>query len=443
MSLNSLAIGAAWHGRDRQLLRHLVLKESKEIVDFKSAPSDATDRTSPIASTTTSLWSSTGNTDRHVEMPNSGNYQFLKDQTSISGVERPQVVQEICRKLNIFNNLNDLQLRGKFLMNRSLYYCDIPKCGSAFMEQFLSGTFQCDGLCDEMSITSNELRSRTIRVMGNAYSFMFVREPYARLFSAYENKLFLPNEHWKIIGTDVINTIRPHASRVSKMLGHDVTFLELVKYVLNLYERRVRLNDHLSPMYMHCDTCEFRFNFIGKLETMSSDLVDLVEDWKTKGIVPTSKNMSAAEEIEAKMLYKRSFGPYRHMFTTLKRYGEMLSRYNFFQRAWSSYQIRGLILKKYNMPFAEYEVAKVSYAQFGAEIKKALDASMGHKDELKAQREEALVQAYSSVPMDLMLKLKEFMKPDCLLFGYDDMPKLLFNRANVKTSVSYNYFKGL
>ncbi|XP_045194478.2 uncharacterized protein LOC123550104 [Mercenaria mercenaria] len=375
--------------------------------------------------------------------PNASALETSKDntsqhQTSISGTERPLVVQELCRTFKVSNISGDWQLRGKFLIDRTLYYCDIPKCGSAFMDHFLSGTFQCNGLCDEISITSNELR---LPMIGTSYSFMFVREPYARLFSAYENKLFLPNKHWTIIGTDVIKKVRPRASFVSKILGHDVTFLELVKYVLNLYERGIRLNDHLAPMHLHCKTCEIRFNFIGRLESMSSDLVDLLEDWKTKGIV--SKNISSAKEIEANMVYKRSFGPYKHMFTILKQYGEVLSRYKAFQRAWSSYQIRGLILKKYNMPFAENDVVNVNYIQFGDEIKKALDASMGHKDELNAQREEAFIQAYSSVPMHLMLKLKEFMKPDCLLFGYDDMPELLFNRTSLPNSDRFDYFKWL
>ncbi|XP_053380881.1 uncharacterized protein LOC128545841 [Mercenaria mercenaria] len=398
--------------------------KSKEIDNSKLAP-----LTSLNISRQSSFEESKGNTHQN--------------QTPIPDIGRPLVVPRICRILKTAKISDGWPFRGKllFVRDRPLYYCSIPKCGSTFMDHFLSVVFRCNGLCDHISISTLRTNMETPRLMSNAYSFMFVREPYARLFSAYENKLFLPNQHWTIIGADVIRTERPYASLVSKMLGHDVTFIELVKYVLNLYERGVRLNDHLAPMHMHCDSCEFKFNFIGKMENMSSDLVRLVEDWKSKGIV--SKSISSAKEIEANMLYKRSFGPYKHMFLILKQYGSVMSRYKLFQRAWSSYQIRGLILKKYNMPFAEHEVAKINYIRFGDEIKKALDASMGHEDELKAQRKEAVVQAYKTVPMELMMKLREFMKPDCLLFGYDVMPEFLFNRTSLPNSDGFDYFKGL
>jgi hypothetical protein len=174
---------------------------------------------------------------------------------------------------------------------------------------------------------------------------------------------------------------------------------------------------------------------------MSSDLVDLIDDWKHKGIVP--KNVSSAAEIEAHMLYKRSFGPYKHMFMILKQYGEIISRYKLFQRTWSSYHIRGLILKNFSMPFVESEVDNVGYVIFGNELKNAIDKSMPFKEDLKAQREEALVQAYSTVPFELMTKLKEFMKLDCLLFGYETMPKILFDRTSSNNSTEFYYFKGL
>ncbi|XP_060595187.1 uncharacterized protein LOC132749458 [Ruditapes philippinarum] len=311
------------------------------------------------------------------------------------------------------------------------------------MELFLSSVFQCNGTCQETSITPDERRTNdeSLKQTPAAYSFMFVREPYARLFSAYENKLFLPNKHWIILGIDIIKTVRPRASLVSRTLGHDVTFLELVKYVIYNYEHGITLNSHLQPMHMYCNTCNFQYSFIGKLETMSSDLVDLIDYWKHNSIVP--KNVSSAAEIEAHMLYKRSFGPYKHMFMTLKKYGEILSRYKLFQRTWSSYHIRGLILKKFRMPFGESEVNNVGYVMFGNEIKSAIDKSLPFKEDLKAQREEALVQAYSTVPFELMTKLKEFMKLDCLLFDYETMPKIIFDKISSNNSFEFDYFKGL
>ena len=360
-----------------------------------------------------------------------------------SEIDRTVAVREMCKTLNVSEG-HSRTINGKLVLNNRFYYCNIPKCGSAFMDLFMSSLFQCNGLCQETFVTTEALRNNydaLKKQMESAYSFMLVREPYARLFSAYENKLFLPNEHWILLGRDIIKTVRHNASFASLTLGHDVTFLELVKYVLYNYEHGIALNSHLQPMHSFCNTCNFQFSFIGKLETMSNDLVHLVDDWKLKGFVP--KNVSSVAEIEASMLHKRSFGPYKHMFETLKRYGNSLSRYSLFQRAWSSYQIRGLILKKYDMPFAESEVADVNYAMFGNELEKAMEESRSNKEDLNVQREEALVQAYRTVPVDLMTKLKDFMKLDCMLFGYETEPNILFDRSNITRVSTFNYFKGL
>lgn len=322
------------------------------------------------------------------------------------------------------------------MKNRSVYYCYIPKCGTTFMELFLAKVFTND--------TSN--RNYYTEISGklelpDAYSFTFVREPYGRLFSAYENKLFHPNEMWKKLGTDVIRVVRPKASPLSQLLGHDVTFTELVQYVVTLHEQRQPLNPHLTPMTSICDPCKKRFDFIGRLETMTEDLEYLIDQWKYRDIVP--RDIQPVVHIESETVYSRHFGRIYHMFSTLKKYNNLLSRYKFFQRTWSSYQIRGVILKTFEMPFTEFEVEEVDSSRYQLAVKTAIEASQDFKEELKAQRQEALVSAYKMVPLDLMFKLRQFVKTDCNLYGYDDKPNALFIRSVITSADEHNYFEGL
>ena len=327
---------------------------------------------------------------------------------------------------------------GRLMQNRSVYYCHVPKCGTTFMEVFLNKIF-----AKPFTVSTKDYFEEIngVHFLPNAYSFTFVREPYSRLFSAYENKFFHPNQMWKKLGTDVIREIRPDATELSKDIGHDVTFVELVQYVVKLWSEGRPLNPHLAPMKSICDPCKKRFDFIGKLETMTDDLQDLVEELKYREVV--SKDIRPTAKIEYDTKNLRVFGRIFHMFESVKKYENLISKYRLFQRTWSSYQMRGVILKELEMPFLEMDVNEIDEAQYRMAVKDAVDSSEKYEAELKAQRTESLVQAYRTIPLDLMTKLHEFVKTDCLLFGYDDKPRQLFDRSYRINPEGHNYFKGL
>jgi hypothetical protein len=208
-----------------------------------------------------------------------------------------------------------------------------------------------------------------------------------------------------------------------------------------MWAERRPLNPHLAPMKTICDPCQKRFDFIGKLETMSQDLQDLVEELKYREVV--SKGISSTAKIESDTKNSRVFGRIFHMFESVKKYKNLISKYKLFQRTWSSYQMRGVILKEIEMPFLEMDVEDVEEPEYRLAVKDAVESSVKYEAELKAQRTEALVQAYRTVPLDLMTKLQEFVKSDCLIFGYDDKPKQLFDRSFPINPEGHDYFKGL
>ena len=327
---------------------------------------------------------------------------------------------------------------GRLMQNRSVYYCNIPKCGTTFMEVFLNKIFT-----KSSTVLSKDYfeEIRGVHYLPDVYSFTFVREPYTRLFSAYENKFFHPNQMWKKLGTDVIREVRPDATELSKDIGHDVTFVELVQYVVKLWSEGRPLNPHLATMKSICDPCKKHFDFIGKLETMTDDLQDLVDELKYRDIV--SKDISQTAKIEYDTKNIRVFGRIFHMFESVKKYEHLISKYKLFQRTWSSYQMRGVILKELEMPFLEMGVHEIDEAQYKKAVKDAVASSNEYKTKLKAQRTEALVQAYRTIPFDLMTKLHKFVQTDCLLFGYDDKPRLLFDRFYRINPEGHDYFMGL
>lgn len=305
------------------------------------------------------------------------------------------------------------------------------------MEAFLPKLFLTSTIETAFSVIEDTKQDESIRIK-NSFSYVFVREPYSRLFSAYENKLFLPNKFFDFLGKDIIKTVRKPPTSLST--GHDVTFAEMLEYVVTKYNRGEVLNEHLEPMHDRCDPCTVQFNFIGKLETMGPDIETLVDAWNKSEFINKSDIEGNAHEIESETRSAQMFGPVGHLFKIAD--GKLkLDRKDLFLRTWSSYQIRGLMLKHYEMPFIN-DTNTINKEQYQEALTTAIEKSKDRKDELKMQREEALLQAYRTVPLNLMQKLRTFVKRDCDLFGYDNTPDKLFSR-NMNISNTFNYFKGL
>lgn len=324
-----------------------------------------------------------------------------------------------------------MAMLDNYQCNRRLEYCGVPKLGTQFFKDFFQHSLQC---------TRIDMGNRSTKYLGtHVFSFINVGDPYQRLLSAYKNKLFKPDvEFWTVLGSKVVKAVRKTRNQPD---GYDVTFTELLRYVTNRYERGESLNPHLRPIHHYCNPCKTSFDFIGKLETMSDDLVDLYDILKKSGIVKKEVRVSARED-KYRYREKLSVGSIGKVFDAVNKYPSV-NAYKLFQRHWSTYHISGIILNKFEMPFNESEVKNISQEQYIQAAAKAMKKSKDNEEQLKFQRHEALIQAYRSVPLPLMARVREFVKPDCLLFSYDDQPTYLFNRDTYNYSVSHIYMKGL
>ncbi|XP_070215073.1 carbohydrate sulfotransferase 13 [Bos mutus] len=105
-------------------------------------------------------------------------------------------------------------------------------------------------------------------------AFLFVREPFERLASAYRNKLQRP---WgaafqRRFGTDIVRRLRPHPSPDALARGHDVRFAEFLAYLLDPRTRRDGpLNEHWERAHALCHPCRLRYDVVGKFETLAED----------------------------------------------------------------------------------------------------------------------------------------------------------------------------
>ena len=106
------------------------------------------------------------------------------------------------------------------------------------------------------------------RKLQEYYKFMFVRDPLARLLSAYKDK-FLINytPSFQKYGRRIIAHVRKNAAVNSK--SDDISLKEFLQYVA---ESRVEdMNEHWMPFYELCQPCAVSYDFVGSLENLEAD----------------------------------------------------------------------------------------------------------------------------------------------------------------------------
>ena len=105
------------------------------------------------------------------------------------------------------------------------------------------------------------------------FSFVFVRNPYTRLVSAYKSKLNPGGTYYhELYGKQIVQDFRPNASSDSLRLGNDVMFPEFIAYVVRLYNNKIGMGEHWKPQYKLCHPCLIPYNFIGKFENIREDI---------------------------------------------------------------------------------------------------------------------------------------------------------------------------
>ncbi|XP_049622050.1 carbohydrate sulfotransferase 13 [Suncus etruscus] len=166
-----------------------------------------------------------------------------------------------------------------------LLYCYVPKVACTNWKRVLLALNQ--GLQDPGAIPAHEAHARgrlpsladfrpsEINLRLRTYlAFLFVREPFERLASAFRNKFSRPfsNDFRQRYGTRIIRRMRPLAQPEALARGHDVRFSEFLTYLLDPRTRREEpFNEHWERAHALCHPCRLRYHVIGKFETLQED----------------------------------------------------------------------------------------------------------------------------------------------------------------------------
>lgn len=314
-------------------------------------------------------------------------------------------------------------------------HCPVAKAASTFWVRFMkvlneTGASPFRVALDQRTSVRRNIqtlrdfasREEKLEFLKSATKAVFVRDPYSRMFSAWVDKAFTPNPfYWTVWGAEAIHTFRKRATSKESFCGSDVTFAE----VMALAASGMHMRDlHFHPVFTECQPCGFRYDFVGKMETFGRDLNRLITCLNV-----SNKDYFRSKEFRQDYIRDAIEDSVNSPWSWLANITKCMSISEAAKRVWRKLQIRGIISRRFPFPFTDLESSSLLAGEF-IEAALAAHRRSTDKDELKAQKEEAMMEAYSTVDSNVLLKLRRVFLEDFEMFGYSSTPPGVFDTSS-------------
>ena len=178
--------------------------------------------------------------------------------------------------------------------------------------------FRYGGIKPLKSYTDGDINKR----LQTYTKIIAVRNPIARVFSAYREKLANikpPNcqPYQKSLGGKILTQYRQHLTPEEEKCGYDATFKEFMMYFANNTKHLLR-DQHWSAFSKKCHPCYIKYDKVIKLETGHSDELQFInEDLKplnkTKGVYIRNNMSSLNEDDLAKNNFKQVYEAFENI----------------------------------------------------------------------------------------------------------------------------------
>lgn len=316
-------------------------------------------------------------------------------------------------------------------------YCPVEKVASTFWRRvFFMGLSENNGkytspydvpILDAISHEpKKKFTQRLSKVMGKMSEvFLFVRDPYSRLLSAYIDKFIAPNPYyWHRIGRKTIELYRRdnNGKRIlgSQVHGHDVTFEEFMRYVRD-YETIGKADPHVVSIHRACKPCFWNYTFVGKMENFKDDAFYVLEKMKMYHVINHLQKDFSLEKISDSVIDSiHSVFGWRENITRIISWEKAL------RRVWLKLQLQGIISSDlgFDPPDGDWDTVTEH---------RLIDAAMeahrkSDQGQLKRQKKQVKKEAFSTVSLRHIDRFRQRFIGDFVLFNYDDAPDVVFNR---------------
>lgn len=134
--------------------------------------------------------------------------------------------------------------------------------------------------------------------------FLFVRDPFVRLISAFRSKFELENEEfYQKFAVPMLKRYSNHTSLPASVseafsAGLRLSFANFIQYLLDPHtEQLAPFNEHWRQVHRLCHPCQIDYDFVGKLETLDQDAAQLLRLLKVDKLLqfpPSYRNRTAS-----------------------------------------------------------------------------------------------------------------------------------------------------
>ncbi|XP_015251944.1 PREDICTED: carbohydrate sulfotransferase 12-like [Cyprinodon variegatus] len=204
--------------------------------------------------------------------------------------------------------------------SRKILYCYVPKVACTNWKRIMYVLKKGEPYIDPLSVHRNSVHQtkaldyltdfspeeREIRL--RTYTkFLFVRDPFVRLISAFRQKFQSIDEpFYSNYGKTMVRLYRnqsdpPKTQREVIALGLQPTFYNFVQYLLDpRTERYGPFNEHWRQMHRLCHPCMLEYDFIGHQETLEEDAGELLKMLEVENKIhfPPTKNATTSDFIK-------------------------------------------------------------------------------------------------------------------------------------------------
>ncbi|XP_066533981.1 carbohydrate sulfotransferase 12-like [Hoplias malabaricus] len=230
---------------------------------------------------------------------------------------RKRLIHDICRHNATFHVLRRPtfdDIPGSQLANlivddrRGIIYCYVPKVACTEWKSimiFLSESLKVNGTPyrNHSEIPRDLIHGNNVIYLNRSHrsmmkwkikkykKFLFVRNPFVRLISAYRDKFEKKNDYfYKALAIPIMRRYRFLYPLISAEQAHTAgirpSFSEFIQYILDLPdEEGDSFEEHWREVHHLCHPCQIEYDFIGKMETMDEDAEHLLRILKVDHIV--------------------------------------------------------------------------------------------------------------------------------------------------------------
>ncbi|XP_033758656.1 carbohydrate sulfotransferase 10-like [Pecten maximus] len=348
-----------------------------------------------------------------------------KEQIRLSEHDKRRAIMDSeCRKIHKYPRSNNRALIYNKAHN--LMYCEVPKVGSTFWIRFLhqlrANTTASPFAIKPQSVTdlkvNDKWKDKNV-TMGDSTNFLFVRNPFHRLFSAYIDKLFSPNPYyWSLLGKYIIQKFRGKTSHC----GHDVTFQEFLQYAVHSETTHEKQNNHVMSLWQLCSPCQVKYNIIGKMESFKNDTESIMDKLHLDRYKHILKNMSVDASNDA-------LGDTAQAYIVMRsRAHSCISPEEAADRIWTKLKVRGFIDIDQPVPYGLNQKNEKQVLDIFKDANRRSVSKVGY-DGLKRQQHAIFKQAFRKISRKTIEDIKVAFDMDFTIFGYDKHLDLTYNES--------------